>query len=385
LSVPKTGASEEEWGVYFAALAQLGKEQQIDLFVVPPEDSLANGVRDYLTGRGFAVFGPSKAATEVEASKIWAYEFMNRHGIPTPRSWVCTSFDNAKRALAQANPPYVVKADGLAAGKGVRITSDLTAAVNDLRELMVDGVLGEAGRRVLIQEHLVGREVSLQAFSNGSDFLHLPTSCDYKRLNGLNTGGVGVYSPAVWLGESATQSLQIQFTASLIDWMKLEGREFRGAIYPGLMVTGSGAVALEVNARLGDPETQVLLPRMTEGDLLAIMVSCAKGEEIFNLPFAWDNRVCVGVVLCSRGYPGTYQSGFPIHGLDSLPKDVFLFHAGTKVAEDGQIVTNGGRVLLVGALGENLAAARERVYEAVEVIDFEGKTYRDDIAQDVLT
>lgn len=382
--IPKPDAPKGQWRSFNNTVTCLARWYQIDLVVIGPEGPLSSGLTDRLTHYGIKAFGPYKSAARVEYSKIWSSRFMQRNGIPQPQSWRCLNFEKAKKIVDQIELPVVIKADGLAAGKGVVTVDTYSEAINTLRVFMVDQILGVAGKRVLLQERLVGREVSAHAFTNGHDVVHMPFSCDYKRIGvgdtGKNTGGIGCYSPAVWLEEAAEHFIRQYITERSIRSLEEEDIQYRGVFYPGLMVIDEGPKALEFNCRFGDPETQVLLPRL-QGDLLEIMNACVGvGGKLVDVPINWDPRVCVCVVLCSGGYPGSYKTGFPITGLDRVPDDVIVFHAGTKLGEDGQTLTDGGRVLSVVALGETLEEARWKVFEAIGRIYFKGMYYRHDIA-----
>jgi phosphoribosylamine--glycine ligase len=275
----------------------------------------------------------------------------------------------------------VVKADGLAAGKGAVVTSTKEEALATLEEMMARGVLGEAGRRVVVEERLQGREVTAHAFTDGRAVVSMPLSCDHKPVFdgdlGPNTGGMGAYSPPHWLDRTAEDWIDQHVTRATVQAMSEEGRPYRGVLYPGIMMTADGPQVLEYNCRFGDPETQVLLPRL-KTDLLEILLAVVNNR-LEGTVVEWSDEACVGVVLASGGYPGPYETGFPIEGLDDVDPDVQVFHAGVKRREDGVVVTAGGRVLTVVATGVTLAEAREKAYRNVERIRFQGVHYRRDI------
>lgn len=361
------------------ALAEFAQREEIGLTVVGPEDPLAAGIADQFRALGLKVFGPSAAAARLEGSKIFAKEVMARQGVPTAPFQAFDDADAALRWLAEqpAEKPWVVKADGLAAGKGVLICDNRAETDAAVRRVMVAREFGAAGDRVLIEERIAGNEVSLLAICSGQDCIPLAPAQDYKRIGegdtGPNTGGMGVYSPVP------------HFTSELLDFginqviaPVLRAVDFVGVLYAGLMLTAQGPRVLEFNARFGDPETQVVLPRL-ESDLLDLLEAAADGR-LGGMTAQWTARKAVSVVLASGGYPGSYEKGKPIFGLEqaaALP-DVTVFHAGTKQV-DGRIVTNGGRVLNVTALGDTFAHAIDRAYGAVKVICWDGMVYRRDI------
>ncbi len=370
----------------FPAIAEAARRYRVDLVVVGPEEPLARGIVDFLTERGIAVYGPTRAAAEIEASKAFAKELMARAGIPTAPARV---FADAQAALAYldeleamgAEPP-VVKADGLAAGKGVTVAGTFAEARAAVRAALVEGVFGAAGQRVLLEQRLTGREVSAHAFSDGRTVVPMAYSCDYKRVydgdQGPNTGGMGAYSPPGFLTGEQEAAIRRTIIEPAVRAMAELGRPYRGTLYPGLMITAAGPCVVEFNCRFGDPETQVLMPRLAS-DLLAICAACVHGtlsEELV----VWSERAAVGVVLASGGYPGHYETGVPISGLEAVDPDVQVFHAGTKRLDDGTVVTAGGRVLTVVATGATLAEARARAYDNVRRIHFKGCHARMDIA-----
>jgi len=357
-----------------------------DLVVVGPEAPLVGGLADRLEALGTPVFGPRAAAAEIEGSKIFAKLFMSRHGIPTGGFQLFSDLGECRDYLGDASTtfPLVVKADGLAAGKGVIIAEDRAAALAVSEGMLSGRSFGDAGRRVLIEELLRGREASFFVLTDGERFVELATCQDYKRAldddRGPNTGGMGTYSPSAYLGPATRQTILETIVRPTIRGLAAEGRTYRGVLYFGLMLTDGGPQVLEYNARFGDPETQVLLPRL-EGDWLELLHGCATGR-IDDRPLSWRRDAAVCVVLASGGYPGAYSRGLPIEGIETVEAldDVIVFHAGTRLDDDGRLVTSGGRVLGVTALGPDLAAARERAYAAVARIRWEGAHFREDIA-----
>ena len=370
------------------ALARFAKENHVDLTVVGPDDPLAAGIVDLFVAEGLRIFGPSKAAARIESSKIFAKELMRKEGIPTARAGTFDRSDEAMRFCDELRFPIVVKADGLALGKGVVIAPDGASARSTIDEMMNQGRFGEAGRRVVVEEFLRGTECSLHALVDGENYRLLESARDHKRALdgdvGPNTGGMGAFSPA----NNWNSNLQSQFGEGImrpvLRGLRAEGITFRGLLYPGLMITDDGARVLEFNCRFGDPETQAILPRM-KSDLLPLLEATIDGK-IDNYSIEWDQRPAVTVVLASGGYPGKCEMGKSISGLDEAAKldGLQIFHAGTKQLND-EIVTAGGRVLAVTALGSTIAAARSRAYEAVARIHFENCHYRRDIALTVIT
>ncbi len=357
-------------------------DHRIDLVVVGPEQPLADGLVDRLAGRGIAAFGPTQAAARIESSKAFAKDLMRRYGIPTAPFAAFFNRTDARNHVIGLTEPPVVKADGLAAGKGAFVCDSTDEALDAIDLMMGDDLLGAAGRTVVIEERLSGREVSAHAFSDGVTVAPMPFSCDYKRAldgdRGPNTGGLGAYSPPLWLDEAAEQFIHQHVTEATVRALAYEGLPFRGVLYPGLMVTPDGPQVLEFNCRFGDPETQVLLPRL-KSDLLEICWAVANGR-LHEAPVEWSTDACVGVVLASGGYPDEYQTGFAIAGLGAVEPDVLVFHAGTALGEDGSVVTAGGRVLTVVATAPTLTEARSKAYHNVQHIHFSRCHYRRDIA-----
>jgi phosphoribosylamine--glycine ligase len=368
----------------FAQCAQWASEHAIDLTIVGPDDPLGGGIVDAFQQRDLRVFGPTKAAARIESSKSWAKDLMQRHHIPTAQASSFDNIDAARRFLASSDCryPLVIKADGLAAGKGVSIVASRPEAEAAITALLVERRLGVAGNTVLLEEFLEGREVSFFAISDGHTMLPLAPACDYKRAfdddQGPNTGGMGAYSPPGFVDTALAEQIIQTILHPTIAAMAQEGCPFVGVLYAGLMLTKDGPKVLEFNARLGDPETQALLPRLNT-DLLTLC-SAASEQRLAAMSLAWKPEAACGVVLASAGYPDQYQTGFPISGLDQLPPDILAFHAGTKLGEDGQALTSGGRVMTLVALGQSVAAARKRVYQEIARVQFQGRRYRHDIA-----
>jgi phosphoribosylamine--glycine ligase len=365
------------------ALVQFAKANKIGLTVIGPDDPLAAGIADLFEAEGLRVFGPSKSAARLESSKIFAKELMRKNKIPTARGAAFSKVEAASAFVEEARFPLVIKADGLALGKGVIIAKDAAEARRAIDSMMTERRFGDAGTRLLIEECLTGSECSLHALVDGKNYRMLATARDHKRAYdgdlGPNTGGMGAFSPA----DNFDIDLQTQFGREvmlpLLDGLIARGVLFRGLLFPGLMVTPDGPRVLEFNCRFGDPETQVILPRL-KSDLLELLEATIDGT-LEGRTIEWDERAAVTVVLASGGYPDKYETGKPIRGLEAAAEatDVYIFHAGTQ-KKDGVVVTAGGRVLAVSALGESVAAARARAYEAVSQIDFEGCHYRRDIA-----
>jgi len=365
------------------ALVRFAKENHVDLTVVGPDDPLAAGIVDLFRAQKLRVFGPTKSAARIESSKIFAKELMRAQEIPTAEANTFSDSGEAFRYCERLKFPVVIKADGLALGKGVIIAPDAATARSTIDAMMSEGRFGDAGRRIVIEEFLRGSECSLHALVDGKNYRLLESARDHKRVYdgdlGPNTGGMGAFSPANnWSAELEDQ-FDKKIMRPLLSGLHKEGITFRGLLYPGLMISADGARVLEFNCRFGDPETQVILPRM-KSNLLPLLEATINGK-IDNCAIEWDERAAVTVVLASGGYPDKYETGKAISGLDEAEKldDVHIFHAGTQ-RTNGGIVTSGGRVLAVTALGSTIEAARARVYEAVSRIHFENCHYRRDIA-----
>ncbi|NLN91814.1 MAG: phosphoribosylamine--glycine ligase [Candidatus Hydrogenedens sp.] len=371
----------------FEALDTYIEAESIDLTVVGPEVPLVLGITDFLEARGKRVFGPSQKAAQLEGSKSFAKDFMNRHGIPTAAS---ETFDDLQEALrhVQSRPtPLVIKADGLAAGKGVTVATTTAEAEAALQAAMAEGAFGDAGARVVVEECLVGEEASILAFCDGHTVKPLASSQDHKPAyendEGPNTGGMGAYSPAPVVTEAMMELITAEILEATVKGMAEEGMPYQGLLYAGLMITEDGPKVIEYNVRFGDPETQAILPRM-ETDLVPALLACCNGS-LENCEIAYSSRPCVSVVMASGGYPGVYAQAKEISGVEEAEalEDVAVFAAGVKRVGD-QLVTNGGRVLNVTALGDTQQAALERVYQAVGCIHFEGAFYRRDIGAKAL-
>jgi len=371
----------------FEKLAAFAKENQIGLTVIGMDDPLVGGIVDVFEAQGLRVFGPRKNAAILEGSKAFSKDLMKKYGIPTADY---ETFDDPQKALdylKTANFPIVLKADGLALGKGVLICNTLEEAQQGVQIIMKDKKFGDAGNQMVIEEFLTGKEVSVLSFVDGKTIKIMTSAQDHKRAKdndeGLNTGGMGTFSPSPFYTEEIDAYCKEHIYQKTVAAMSKEGREFHGIIFFGLILTEKGPKVLEYNARFGDPETQVVLPRM-KSDLVEVFEACVDGRlDKINLEF--ENNAAVCVVLASEGYPVQYEKGFEIRGLDKFKnrEGYYLFHAGSKFKED-KIVTNGGRVLGVTAIGKNLKEARTNAYEAVKWVDFDNKYYRKDIGRESL-
>lgn len=366
-----------------SALVDFVKYEWIDLTVVGPEEPLAHGIVDLFLKEGRRIVGPTKAAAQIESSKVFAKEFMKRYNIPTADFRVFTSYTHAEDYIRLKGTPIVIKADGLAAGKGVFVAQTFDEAREALRLIMKEKIFGSAGDRVIVEDCLFGKEASYLVFTDGKDIVPMVTSKDHKRLldndQGPNTGGMGTYSPNPVITPEIEKKILEKIIKPTIKGLKKEGIIYKGILYAGLMIVNDNPYVLEFNCRFGDPETQVILPRL-ETDILDIFMAIAE-ERLSKVEVKWKQEASLCVILASEGYPGKYRKGLPISGLDMVKglKDVIVFHAGTKFNEEGKIVTNGGRVLGVTAIGKDLNEARQKAYNAVELISFEGMQYRRDI------
>ena len=365
-------------------MVDLARGQAVDFVVVGPEAPLAAGLVDSLEGVGIKAFGPTQAAARIESSKAFAKDIMLANGVPTGRASRHSDYKDAPRRLDEVGAPIVVKGDGLAEGKAVLVAQTRAEAENALHDYMVEGKFGDSGRVVLLEEYLEGTEISVFALTDGRNISSLVAACDYKLSGdgdtGLNTGGMGSYSPPVadlWNAEMDDR-VRREIVEPTISGLAATGAPYVGALYAGLMITSDGPKVIEFNSRLGDPETQAILPRL-KTDLLEVMWAAASGD-VGAAPLEWDDRACVGVAIASGGYPAAYTTGYPIQGLDSLDARALVFHAGTKESGDGAVVTNGGRVLTVAAMGSTVAEARAEAYASAERISFTGSFYRTDIA-----
>ncbi len=364
------------------ALVQLALDESVELVVVGPEVPLAEGIADRLKEHNIAVFGPSKEAAKIEGSKAFSKDLMAELDVPTASYGNFTDYETAKAYLHEQGAPIVVKASGLAAGKGAIVCETMEEADVALKELMVDGSLGEAGAEVVIEEYLEGPEISIHVISDGENYVVLPPSQDHKPVGegntGPNTGGMGTVAPLPGVSEALMQRIDEEIVAPIIKGMNDAGTPYVGLLYPGIMLTKDGPKVLEFNCRFGDPETQSYM-RLMDDDLLDIMHSAARGD-LGNRDIKWLDKTAVNIVLASGGYPGAYEKGIPIKGVAVAENDpdVVVFHAGTKLA-DGELQTSGGRVLGVTAVGDDLEAARAKAYAMADEIDFDGKLLRKDI------
>jgi len=363
-------------------LLQFALAERIDLTVVGPDDALAGGIVDHFQARGLRIFGPTQRAAQLESSKSFAKDFMERQGIPTARFTRCESIRAATHALEKYSYPVVIKADGLALGKGVTIAHNRSEAEQTIDAMMRKKQFGAAGERLVIEEYLRGTECSIHALIDGANYLLFPSAKDYKTLyandEGPNTGGMGTISPSPAITAAQMDEIEARILRPFMRGIRDEELDFRGLLFPGLMLTREGPVVLEFNCRFGDPETQAFLPRL-QADLVELLEATID-QRLDTISSSWNSQCTVCVVLASAGYPVRYETGKTIRGLDSVesPGEVMVFHAGTKVTDD-RVVTAGGRVLSVVASGETLSRAREVAYEMVAKIDFDGKYFRPDI------
>jgi len=359
------------------------KYEWIDLTVVGPEEPLAKGIVDLFLKEGRKIIGPTKAGAQIEGSKVFAKEFMKRYKIPTANYQVFNSYTYAEEYIRLKGAPIVIKADGLAAGKGVFIAKTHDEAMDALKLIMKEKVFGPAGDRVVIEECLQGQEVSYLVFTDGKTIIPMVTSKDHKRLldndEGPNTGGMGTFSPNPIITPELEKEILETVIQPTIMGLRAEGIIYKGILYAGLMIVNGKPYVLEFNCRFGDPETQVILPRL-ETDIIDIFMSISE-QRLSKVNVKWKDEASLCVILASHGYPGTYKKGIPISGLEMVKrlKDVMVFHSGTGFDEEGKIVTNGGRVLGITALGQDLKDARNKAYSAIELIHFDGMQYRKDI------
>lgn len=366
----------------FSQVAEFVVGKGIDLTVVGPEVPLVDGIVDYFQAIGLKIFGPTKAAAQLEGSKVWSKEFMSRHGLPTANYKIFKNRDEAVKYVSTIPMPTVVKADGLAAGKGVLICKTQNEAVSAIDLIMSEKAFGAAGERVIIEDCLVGKEVSMLAFTDGTTIVPMVTAQDYKRAldndEGLNTGGMGSISPSPNVSLELAKKIYDKILVPTIRGLNKDGIQYVGIIYAGLMVVNGEPYLLEFNCRFGDPETQVILPRL-KTDLVDIILACL-ANKLDRIEIEWDDRATVCVVLASGGYPGKYETKYPISGLDhlNLSQELFVYHAGTTM-KDGNIIASGGRVLNIVALGNNITEARQKVYQAVKSISFKDMHCRTDI------
>lgn len=372
------------------ALLDFARAKKIDLTIVGPEAPLVAGITDLFQDAGLKIFGPTKELARLEGSKVFAKELMKKLGIPTADFRVFDKYEDALEYLKTRKMPVVIKADGLAAGKGVMVCKLVEDAKAALKTIMVDRVFGSSGDRVIIEDCLIGEEASIIVVSDGKNVAALASSQDHKRVfdgdKGSNTGGMGAYSPAPIITDDLFKKIMDTVIYPLIDHLADEGKPYKGALYAGIMVTDKGPYVLEFNVRFGDPETQAIMPRL-KSDLVELLEKAVDGE-LGGYNLEWDPRPCVSVVVVSGGYPGSFTKGMEIDGLDQASgmKDIVVFHAGTKLgkrATDGErlFIATGGRVLNITALGRDYKSAIDRCYEAVRAIHFDKMHYRTDIAR----
>jgi phosphoribosylamine--glycine ligase len=356
------------------------KKNHVDLVIVGPDSYLAEGIVDKLQKSSIPVFGPTKEASEIEWSKAFAKQFMEEESIPTARYAVFADIKKAKVYIQNQSFPLVIKASGLALGKGVIIAKDIQEADQALDEIMADKVFGKAGNEVVIEEFLQGREISIHAFCDGDTAILFPPSQDHKRIfdndKGPNTGGMGTIAPVPWVTKKQMREIKEKIVMPTLRALKKRGRPFCGILFPGIMITEDGPKVIEFNARFGDPETQSYM-RLLETDLVDILLSCVNGC-LKDQKIKWSSKSACCIVCASGGYPSEYQKGKAIDGIDVIKDDIVVFHAGTKLDKD-KIVTNGGRVLGVTSTGNDLKEALLKAYEAIKSVSFEGMQYRKDI------
>ena len=363
-------------------LVNFAKENNIDMVVVGPEVPLTNGIVDDMEKVGIPSFGPKKLAAQLEGSKSFSKDIMKKYGIPTAKYEVFTEADKAKAYIEQEGAPIVIKADGLAAGKGVIVAETKQQALDAIDEIMCDKAFGSAGNSVVIEEFMAGEEASVLAFTDGKTIIPMIPSQDHKRAHdgdkGPNTGGMGTYAPAPVVTEDLMETIKSTILEPTIQAMAKEGHPYKGCLYAGLMITSEGPKVVEFNARFGDPETQVVLP-LLDSDLAEIMLACINGT-LANCNIKWSDKAAVCVVMSAGGYPAKYRKGDEILGLENAARNnILVFHAGT-AKQDTKIVTNGGRVLGVVALGDDIKSAVDTVYKGIKTIDFKDVYYRKDIA-----
>lgn len=372
-----------------SALLDFALTEKIDLTVVGPEIPLVMGIQNAFQEKGLKVFGPSKEAAMLEGSKVFSKQMMTKYGIPTADYEIFSNVKEAKHYVIETEMPVVIKADGLAAGKGVVICETAEQAVTALNQIMEQKIFGDAGNKILIEEKLIGEEISIFVLTDGETILPLVSARDHKRAydndQGANTGGMGAFSPNPQFSAADIQEMVRIAVEPLLRGMRNEGKPFRGVLFVGIMMTAKGPYVLEYNARFGDPETEVVLPRL-KSDIVPLFLQISEGK-LLDTKLDWDGRPCITVVMVSGGYPGSYSKGHSIFGLEaaSQRKDVYVFHAGTEISSAGQVVTAGGRVLAVTAWGETMREAFDRAYQAVSDIQFKEMYFRRDIGKQCLT
>ncbi|MFC2066698.1 phosphoribosylamine--glycine ligase [Chloroflexota bacterium] len=363
-------------------LGSVAQERGVDLVVVGPETPLTDGIVDHFQDLGIPIFGPTRSAARIESSKVFSKELMQNYNIPCAQSVSFSDYTEAREYIQQKGVPLVIKADGLAAGKGVTVADTIPQALEALSNIMQSRIFGPAGDKVIIEERLAGNEMSVFAFTDGKAVIPMVPACDYKRAydddQGPNTGGMGSYSPPPFYSPALAETVMATIMEPTVRAMRDEGAPYKGVLYGGLMITNNVIKVLEFNARFGDPETQVTLPRL-KTDLVDIMQAVIDGK-LDQMNIEWSEDACVGVVMASAGYPGSYETGLPISGLDEVDDDILVFHAGTRIGSNGEVLTSGGRVLTVVGMGKTIAEARQRVYANLPRIHFEGCHYRQDIA-----
>ncbi len=365
-------------------LIRFVREKKIDFVVIGPEEPLFSGLADRLTEIGVKSFGPTRAAAQLESDKAYSKELMRQYAIPTAEARIFTNHADARAYIASRDEPLVIKAAGPAKGKGVIVCDDPADALLAAEKIMVNQIFGTSGEKLIVEEKLTGQEVSILALVDGRNIYVLESAQDHKAIGdgdtGPNTGGMGAYTPAPFVTEPILQQIERQVLVPIVDAINRSGSEYKGVLYAGLMLTTTGPKVLEFNTRFGDPETQPILMRL-KSDLMEALIATAEGK-LDEITLEWDSQASVCVVMASGGYPGKYESGKVIHGLeeaDALP-NVKVFHAGTKLNDQKQVITAGGRVLGVTALGSTIADAKHNAYQAVEKINFEGAYYRKDIS-----
>lgn len=360
-------------------LVEFAKQNDIGLTIIGPEVPLLEGLANRFRAESLLVFGPNKEAAEIEGSKSFAKSLMKKYQIPTAEYEVFTEFDQAKDYVLEKGAPIVIKADGLAAGKGVVVANTVEEAVSTLEEFLLQNKFGSSSAKVVIEEFLEGEEFSFMAFVNGTNLVPLEIAQDHKRAfdgdQGPNTGGMGAYSPVPFISQDTIHQAYETILKPVTESLVLENRSFTGILYAGLIHTASGPKVIEFNARFGDPETQVVLPRM-ESDLVEVILQLLNGETPI---IEWDDEAVLGVVIAAKGYPESYQQGFVLPTCEAIDQNVLLFHAGTVKNDKGELVANGGRLLLAVARGKTLAAAQSNVYKELEKLNWENCFYRKDI------
>jgi len=383
----KIGTNIDIKATNIVGLLEFTKKEKIDLTLALPDDPLALGIVDQFKKEGLRIWGPNKAASKLEWSKAFSKDFMRQHNLPTARFEIFNDYEKAKEYVLKQNLPIVVKASGLALGKGVIICQTLEETDEALKDMFIKKVFGNSGNEVVIEEFMTGPEISIHAFSDGKNYKMFPSSQDHKKIGendvGLNTGGMGTIAPLPFVTETVLKNIEENIVAPTIEAMVKEDNPFLGVLYPGLILTEDGPKILEYNARFGDPETQTYM-RLSDGDIIDIFNACIDGN-LDKIEIKWKKGFACTIVLASGGYPENYEKDKVISGIEEAEKelDIVVFHAGTKVV-GGNLVTNGGRVLGVSATGDTLQEALAKAYKAIEKISFEGMQYRRDIGQSAL-